>query len=74
VHPADWITLLATVTAMISASAGAIVKLTRLVTAVEQLGETLKGIVTTIAEHERRLGHLERGSWGSDPGRRRPPW
>lgn len=71
-HVSDWVTLLGTVLGILTAGAGAIAKLTRLVAAVEALGKTLEGIVTTIADHERRLGDMERGS--DSRSRYRAPW
>lgn len=71
-HVSDWVTLLGTVMGILTVGAGAVAKLTRLITAVEALGKTLEGIVGTITEHERRLGELERGP--DSRARPRAPW
>lgn len=71
-HAQDWITLLGTVAGILTVGAGAVAKLTRLVTAVEGLAKTLEGIVQTVTQHERRLGELERDPYPTS--RRRPPW
>lgn len=70
----EWVTLLGTVLGILTVGAGAVAKLTRLVAAVEQLAETLKGIVETIHDHEGRLRSLEQPNhaapWDRGPWRR----
>lgn len=51
--------VLTLIVGVLGAAGGVIVKLTRLVTAVEQLGATMEGIVTKLADHEGRLHDLE---------------
>lgn len=71
-HVSDWVTLIGTVVGMLTVGAGAVAKLTRLVTAVEQLAKTMEGIMQTVAQHERRLGDVERGTvYAEHDG---PPW
>lgn len=73
-HASEWITLLGTVTGILTVGAGAVAKLTRLVTAVEHLVDTLEGLTKTVTDHEGRLRDLEHpdhvAPWDWD-GRRR---
>lgn len=58
-HPAEWLGLITPALAVCGIGYAGIVKLTRLIVAVETLGEQLASVHTMAEEHERRITALE---------------
>jgi len=60
-HPAEWIALATPAMAVGGIGVAGIVKLTRLVDAVERLSASMERVAGRVDEHEKRIGDLERG-------------
>lgn len=63
-HPAEWIGLLSPGIALAGIGVAAVVKLTRITVALEQLGRDIAAVAGRVDNHERRLGQLERNARG----------
>jgi hypothetical protein len=59
-HAPEWIALFGPLITVATIGIGAIIKLTRLVDAVKELGESMRELARTDRQHERRLRRLER--------------
>lgn len=70
-HAPEWIALLGPLITVATIGIGAIVKLTRLVDAVNEFKEELVDLIKTDKNHERRLRKLERARDERRPVRRR---